>query len=214
MSAEQESTDSQEQDTASIDETLVQEETGTAPEDSEQETVEATPTYEELVGELEQANAKAQENWDKALRIQAEMDNLKKRTQKDVENAHKFALDGFTKELLMVVDSLEMGIQAATSDIPEVVQLKEGSELTLKQLQSAFTKFNVIAIDPVNEAFNPEQHQAMSMQESADVDPNTVMAVFQKGYQLNGRVMRPAMVVVSKAPSTVAEDTPETDEQA
>lgn len=198
MTAEQESTDSKEPENPSVDEVLEQDETGTESEDAAETEAEPELTYEQLAVELEQAQNKAQENWDKALRVQAEMENLKKRSKKEVENAHKFALEGFAKELLAVIDSLEMGIQAATAETPEVLKLKEGSELTLKQFQAALNKFNVIAIDPDGEAFDPEQHQAMSMQESDEVEPNTVVAVFQKGYLLNGRVIRPAMVVVSK----------------
>ena len=156
-------------------------------------------SVEELQKQLKQAEKKVAENWDKAVRIQAEMENLKRRTQKDLENAHKYGLEKFAKELLSVIDSLELGIQASTSNDPEVVTLREGSELTIKQFEAVFAKFNIEAIDPVGEAFNPELHQAMTMQPSADVAPNTVLNVFQKGYNLNGRLIRPAMVVVSQA---------------
>lgn len=214
MSAEQESTDSQEQKKTSVDEELEQSESPEIDENTVEASVEPELSYKEVTELLQEAKTKSQENWDKVLRIQAEMENLKKRSQKDIENAHKFALEGFAKEMLIVIDSLEMGIQAATDDVPEVVKLKEGSELTLKQFQAALTKFNIEAIDPTGAAFNPEQHQAMSIQESAEVDPNTVVAVFQKGYLLNGRMIRPAMVVVSKAPVEVQENTSENDEQA
>ena len=153
----------------------------------------------ELQKKLVQAEKKAVENWDKVLRIQAEMDNLKRRTQKDLDSAHKYGLEKFAKELLNVIDSLELGIQAATSDVPEVVKLKEGSELTIKQFETVFAKFNIEAIDPTGQPFNPEFHQAMTMLPSADVEPNTVINVFQKGYVLNGRLIRPAMVVVAQA---------------
>ena len=152
-----------------------------------------------LQKELKQAHKKAAENWDKVVRIQAEMENLKRRTQKDLENAHKYGLEKFSKELLSVIDSLELGIQASTSDNPEVVALKQGSELTIKQFEAVFAKFNIEAVNPEGEVFNPEMHQAMTMHPSADVAPNTVINVFQKGYILNGRLIRPAMVVVSKA---------------
>lgn len=153
----------------------------------------------DLQKQLAEAQQKAQENWDKAMRAQAEMENIKRRTMKDVENAHKFAVEKFAKELLGVMDSLELGIQASSSDSPEVAKLREGSELTLKQFQAAFAKFNIEVVDPLGQPFNPELHQAMAQQPSADLAPNTVMAVFQKGYTLHGRLMRPAMVVVSKA---------------
>ncbi len=153
----------------------------------------------ELQNQLEQAKQEAGQNWEKVLRIQAEMENLRKRTQKDLENAHKFALEKFAKELITVLDSLELGIQASTGDSPEIVKLREGSELTLKQFESVLSRFNIETINPLGEPFNPEWHQAMSMQVSEQYAPNTVMNVFQKGYLLNGRLLRPAMVVVAKA---------------
>jgi len=174
-------------------------------------------SLEILQKQLKQAQKKAEENWDKAVRAQAEMENLKRRTQKDLENAHKYGLEKFAKELLSVIDSLELGIQASTSDNPEVVSLRKGSELTIKQFESVFDKFNIEAIDPAGQTFNPELHQAMTTQASADVEPNTVINVFQKGYILNGRLIRPAMVVVSKAVDSPAKpegDSVNFDEQA
>ncbi len=165
----------------------------------EEAEVEAEVSVAELQKQLAQAEKKVTDNWDKVLRIQAEMDNLKRRTQKDLDSAHKYGLEKFAKELLNVIDSLELGIQAATSDEPEVLKLKEGSDLTIKQFEAVFAKFNIEAIDPTGEPFNPEFHQAMSMLPSADVEPNTVINVFQKGYVLNGRLIRPAMVVVAQA---------------
>ncbi|MDO9105532.1 MAG: nucleotide exchange factor GrpE [Methylovulum sp.] len=156
-------------------------------------------TLDELKLELAEAKLKAKENWDKALRIQAEMENLKKRTQKDLEDAHKFALTGFAKELLSVLDSLVLGLQAAAGDSEEVKKFREGSELTIRQFESAFAKFNIVAIDPIGQPFNAEHHQAMVMQVVEGAEPNTVVNVFQKGYMLNGRLLRPAMVVVAKA---------------
>ncbi|WP_442499260.1 nucleotide exchange factor GrpE [Methylobacter sp. sgz302048] len=172
------------------------------------------PTLEELKQQLTQAEQKAQENWDKAVRAQAEMENLKRRTQKDLESAHKFALEGFAKELLPVLDSLTLGLQAATGDSPEVEKFRVGSELTIKQFESVFAKFNIETIDPVGQPFNPEHHQAMAMQVVEGVEPNTVVNVFQKGYLLNGRLLRPAMVVVAKASEKPAEDTPSNNKQA
>ena len=166
-------------------------------EELEDEDIELS--VEELQKQLLKAENKAAENWDKVLRIQAEMDNLKRRTQKDLDSAHKYGLEKFAKELLSVIDSLELGLQAATSDVPEVVKLKEGSELTVKQFESVFAKFNIEAIDPIGQPFNPEFHQAMTMMPTADAEPNTVINVFQKGYVLNGRLIRPAMVVVAQA---------------
>lgn len=167
-------------------------------------------TIEELKQELAEAKQKAHDNWDKAVRVQAEMENLKKRTQKDLEDAHKFALTSFAKELLPVLDSLVLGLQAATGDSEEVQKFRVGSEMTIKQFESVFAKFNIVAIDPLGQPFNPEQHQAMVMQEVEGAEPNTVVNVFQKGYMLNGRLLRPAMVVVAKA----AEKPSEIDKQA
>lgn len=170
-------------------------------------------SVETLQKQLKLAEKKAEDNLDKAMRTLAEMENLKRRTQKDLENAHKYGLEKFSKELLAVIDSLELGIQASTSDEPEVVSLREGSELTIKQFESVFAKFNIEAINPQDQPFNPELHQAMTMQASADVPANTVLNVFQKGYSLNGRLIRPAMVVVSQAVKTVEpeQDNPEDD---
>lgn len=160
----------------------------------------------ELKRELAEAEQKAQENWDKAVRALAEMDNLKKRTQKELEDAHKYALNNFAKELLPVLDSLELGLQAASGDSEEVKKFREGNELTIKQFETVFTKFNIETINPMGEAFNAERHQAMVMQELPGATPNTVVNVFQKGYMLNGRLLRPAMVVVAKAPEKPLKD--------
>jgi molecular chaperone GrpE len=163
-------------------------------------------TIDELKKELEEAKQKAHDNWDKAVRTQAEMENLKRRTQKDLEDAHKFALTGFAKELLPVFDSLVLGLQAATGDSEDVKKFWEGSELTIKQFEALFAKFNIVAIDPLGLPFNAEQHQAMLMQVVESAAPNTVVNVFQKGYMLNGRLLRPAMVVVAKAAEKPSED--------
>ncbi len=154
---------------------------------------------EELMEKLDEAEKKATENWDQLLRTKAEMDNIRRRTQKDLENAHKYALEKFISELLAVKDSLEMGVSAAQQENATVESLKEGSEMTLNMLAGVFEKFNVVEINPEGEKFNPEHHQAMSMQPNPDLEPNTVMAVMQKGYLLNDRLVRPAMVMVSKA---------------
>ncbi len=171
-------------------------------------------TVEELQQALHEAQQKAQENWDKAVRVQAEMENLKRRTQKDLEDAHKFALSSFAKDLLSVLDSLVLGLQAATGDSEEVQKFREGSELTIKQFESVFAKFKIETIDPAGQPFNAEQHQAVLVQDIEGAEPNTVVNVFQKGYMLNGRLLRPAMVVVAKASEKPAADTPSIDEQA
>ena len=149
---------------------------------------------------LEDARNKADEHWNQLLRANAELENTRRRARQDVENAHKYALEKFATELLPVKDSLEMGLAAVDTDDNETAaRLKEGVELTLKMLTSAFDKFGIEAVDPMGEPFDPALHQAMSMQESTEHAPNTVMVVMQKGYRLNDRLIRPAMVVVSKA---------------
>jgi len=177
---------------------------------SEEESV-SQVFVDELAQQLVTAQEEAANNWDKVLRIQAELENIKRRSQKDIENAHKFALVDFAKELLTVIDSLELGLQAVAESSPEIEKIREGNELTLKQFQSVFSKFNIETIDPVGEKFDPEQHQAMAMQENADVEPNTVVTVFQKGYLLNGRILRPAMVIVAKAVNSEVEKNEEND---
>ncbi|UTW03047.1 nucleotide exchange factor GrpE [Amphritea atlantica] len=135
---------------------------------------------------------------DQELRTKAEMQNVRRRAEKDVEKAHKFALEKFVNELLPVVDSLERAIEASSSDEEAVVALREGVEMTLKMFVTGLGKFQVEQHNPVGEPFSPEQHQAMSMVPNPDVAANHVMAVMQKGYSLNGRLIRPAMVIVSK----------------
>ncbi len=152
---------------------------------------------ETLQLQLEKEMEQSQINRDAALRAQAEMENLRKRTTRDIENAHKFALDKFVNELLPIMDSLSLGMTAAES-AEHVDELREGMDLTLKMFISAIEKFGVKEIDPLNEKFNPEQHEAVSMQEIEGSESGTVVTVMQKGYELNGRLVRPAMVVVAK----------------
>lgn len=149
---------------------------------------------------LDEATSQASENWDKFMRSQAELDNILKRTKRDIENAHKFAIEKFVNELLPVRDSLEMGLDHAEGEDVDPAKLKEGSELTLRMLNQAMEKFNIVQIDPRGEVFNPELHEAMTMVPSDEVDPNCVLEVIQKGYVLNNRLIRPARVIVAKAP--------------
>lgn len=183
---------------------------------AESEAQQQADTGDDLSQRLSETEAKAQEHWDQLLRTKAEMDNLRRRTERDLENAHKYALERFALELLPVKDSLEMGLSAAENEGAEVASLKEGTELTLKMLETAMEKFGIAHVHPIDEVFNPELHQAISMLESADKAPNTVIDVMQKGYTLNDRLIRPAMVVVSKASSADSEDETGTniDEQA
>ncbi|MDZ7802659.1 nucleotide exchange factor GrpE [Thiohalophilus sp.] len=157
-------------------------------------------SIEELQAKLTEAENRAQENWDKLLRVNAEMDNLRRRTERELENAHKYAVERFAQELLAVRDSLEMGVAAAEQEEASVEKIKEGTELTLRMLEGAMDKFNIQSIDPQDEPFDPERHQAMSTVETPDKAPNTVINVMQKGYLLNDRLIRPAMVIVSRAP--------------
>ncbi len=147
---------------------------------------------------LEEARAVADEYRDQVLRVRADLENIKRRHVVELEKAHKFALDGFVRELLQVRDSLELGHEAAMVDGANVEKLREGTELTLKLLSDVMGKFGVDVVDPLNQPFDPELHQAMSLQPRNDVPPNTVVAVIQKGYTLNARLVRPAMVMVSR----------------
>ena len=149
-----------------------------------------------LEAQLEDAQAKATENWESYLRAKAEMDNLRRRNTRDVESAHKYGIEKFVTELLPVLDSMAMGL--ATEDA-SAESLREGMEMTMNMLEKMLEKLSIEEIDPLNEKFDADKHQAMTMQPNADVEPNTVIAVMQKGYALNGRLIRPAMVMVSKA---------------
>lgn len=147
---------------------------------------------------LEDARNKADEHWNQVLRVQAEAENARRRAARDVENAHKFALERFAQDLLPVKDSLELGLAAAGEDAA-VEKLREGTELTLKMLTQAMEKYGIKEVNPMGQPFNPELHQAMSMQPSDTQPANTVLVVMQKGYVLNDRLVRPALVVVAKA---------------
>jgi len=151
-----------------------------------------------LTRQLAEAESKVSDYWDKLLRLQAEMENQRKRAQNDVTKARKFALEGIVNDLLPVRDSLEMGLAAAMLDDADPKSIVEGAELTLKMLTQLFEKNNIVEINPVDEKFDPEFHQAMSMQEVEGKAPNTVTSVMQKGYTLNERLVRPALVMVSK----------------
>lgn len=181
----------------SNEEKVAPEEVLDAGQELPEEAGDVTQDPEELHALLTDARSKADQHWDQCLRLQADMDNLRKRNERDLANAHKFALEKFVDALLPVKDSLEMGLLAAVENA-DVAKLVEGSELTLKMFTSAMDKFNVNEVNPLNEKFNPEYHEAMSMQERDDVEPNTVVTVVQKGYTLNDRLIRPAMVIVSR----------------
>lgn len=163
----------------------------------EQEQVSQQP-QEDLSGLLEDALSKADEHWNELLRAKAEMENLRRRHSRDLENAHKHALDKFVAELLPIYDSMEFGLNAASGEEASLDAVREGLEMTMKMFQSSIAKFGLEQIDPEGQAFDPELHQAMAMQAVEGVEANQVLTVAQKGYQFNGRLLRPAMVVVSQ----------------
>ncbi len=173
----------------------------------EQHAHEAVSAEQERINELELAlaavKATVNDQKDSVIRAKAEVDNVRRRAAQDVEKARKFALEKFAAELLPVVDNLERAIANIDKEDEAQKVLGEGVELTLQSFLSGVEKFGVKAVDPQDQPFNPEFHQAMSMQEVPGVAPNTVIAVMQKGYELNGRLIRPAMVMVSKAAPTV-----------
>lgn len=152
-----------------------------------------------LYAELEAANQTIADQKDSVVRAAADVDNMRRRAAQDVEKAHKFALEKFANELLPVIDNLERAIEFSDKENETLKPLLEGIDMTVKSFNDAVAKFGVEIVNPQGEQFNPEFHQAMSIQPSNDVTPNTVLAVMQKGYTLNGRLLRPAMVMVSKA---------------
>jgi molecular chaperone GrpE len=158
-------------------------------------------SVEALSAALEEARAAADQARDQALRAQAESENVRRRAQRDVENAHKFGLERFVNDLLPVVDNLERAVDAARSQAGDgaAAAIADGVELSLKLFIDTLARAELKQLDPVGEPFDPKFHQAVSMVESADAEPNSVLQVLQKGYTLNGRLVRPAMVMVSKA---------------
>ncbi len=167
-----------------------------AEKESDSDGLEALNSSEST--ELEQAKGLAADYLDRMTRMQAEMDNLRKRTARDVDNARKFALERFARELLAVADSMDLGLTAA-EDAEDVGALKEGMELTRKQLFDVLERFDIEVMDAMGVRFDPEQHEAMTMVPNPEMEPNTVMDVIQKGYTLNGRLLRPARVIVTAA---------------
>jgi len=174
----------------------------TAPENEAEATVETAQEIDmvaELSRKLAIAEQTIKDQQDSVIRAKAEMENVRRRATQDVEKAHKFALDKFAEGLLPVIDSMELAISHADQEDEALKPMIEGVELTLKSMLSTIEKFGLTPIDPVEQAFDPEKHQAMSMQVVEGVPANQVIAVMQKGYELNGRLIRPAMVMVSKA---------------
>ena len=159
------------------------------PVDDENETLEE---------QLLQAQATIKEYWDQVVRMRAEVENNRKRAERDVENAHKYALKNFVDSLLPVIDSMEMGQTAANAENATLESIREGSELTMTMFAQVLERSGLQQINPLGEKFDPEKHQAISMVEVPDAAPNSVIEVMQKGFSLNDRLIRPAMVVVTK----------------
>jgi len=176
---------------ASKIETQASTDTEQAIESTERE-VEVIPSPEEM---LKEAERKSQEHYDAWMYAKAEGENIRRRAAEDVSKAQKFAVERFSNEMLAVMDSLQAGLAVETASVES---FKSGMELTLKQLSSVFDKFNITEINPVGEKLDPHKHQAIGMVDS-DQPANTVVSVMQKGYALNDRVLRPAMVMVAKA---------------
>ena len=172
------------------------------PQNSEQGDFSEDLSLDQTLEKLAAAQLAAEDAKDDLLRVQAEMQNLRRRTEQDIEKAHKYGQEKFSIELLSVMDNLERALTAASEHEDDSVKaIYDGVDLTLKSFIDCFSKFNIETLDPLGEPFDPQTHQAMGMQENPEVEPNTVIAVMQKGYTLHGRVIRPAMVMVAKEPS-------------
>ena len=166
--------------------------------DTSAETDAEDVTIESLSEQMEVLKTAAADSLDKAVRAQAELDNVRKRTARDIQNAHKYSLDKFINELLPVLDSMELGINAAET-VEDVSSLREGMELTMKMFSTSLEKSGVSPVEPKKgDKFNPDQHEAVTMQELDDAESGTIVTTLQKGYELNGRLIRPAMVIVAK----------------
>jgi molecular chaperone GrpE len=200
MSTESEKQTESNASTAAEEEALLEDASASRTGDADGDLASASEalTPEELQAQLASARAEAESLRDQALRVRAEMENLRRRHAAELEKAHKYALDSFVRELLQVRDSLELGHDAALAEGADIAKLREGMELTLKLMGDVMDRFGVTPVDPVEQPFDPEFHQAMTMQPRSDLPPNTVVAVMQKGYTLNGRLVRPALVMVSQ----------------
>jgi len=213
MSKDQ-SVEQPEQDTAATAETRREEQPGERTEkpEAQQETPDTAADssgetaasegpeaeIERLREQLAAAEARARENWERVLRIEAEKENVRKRAERDADSARKRAVENFATELLAVRDSLELGLEAARQEDADLDKLIEGTELTERMLAQLMEKYHIEEINPVGEKFNPDLHQAMSMQEVEGQESNTVVSVMQKGYRLHDRLLRPALVMVAK----------------
>ena len=202
---------SNEDNNTPVDQTSVDEQSQ-APEaqsasNAETEGMDWKAYADELEAKLSAAEATIEGQKESVLRAKADSENARRRAEQEVDKARKFALEKFAGELLTVADNLERATLAADTENEVLKPLLEGIELTQKSFMSTFEKFGLVVIDPQGEPFNPEHHQAMSIQDTDDVAPNTVIAVMQKGYLINGRLLRPAMVMVSRSGSNNTVDT-------
>lgn len=177
------------------------EENGGTPETGMPESASPLAELERLQQALTEAEERARSHWEQYLRAVAELDNVRKRAQRDIEAANRYGLEKFAAELLPVRDSLELAVQSAAGQEVDPRSLKQGQEATLQLLAKALERLGLTPIDPVGETFDPTRHEAMLAQESATAKPDTVLQVVQTGYELNGRVIRPARVIVAKAPA-------------
>jgi molecular chaperone GrpE len=177
----------------------VLDETASIVEATEDAISNAELTIATLTQQLQAAEHQAESYKDNLLRVRAETENARKRMERDLDNARKFALEKIATELLSVNDSLELGVEAAAKENASLESVQEGMSLTLKQLQNILEKFGILEINPANQKFDPQFHEAMAMQAVPNVESGTVLFVAQKGYQLNERLLRPARVIVAKA---------------
>jgi molecular chaperone GrpE len=194
--SDQEHNSDVDENSETVEETVT--DTGAVEPQPEEAVVEPLLNAEEQIEALQQELVSTKDN---ALRMVAEAQNIKRRAEKDIDNARKYALEKFASELLAVADNMERALEASDSENEQLKPLTEGIELTQKSLLDILAKFNVEQLNPLGEPFDPQVHQAMSMIESPDAEPNSVTLVMQKGYTLNGRLLRPAMVMVAKAPA-------------
>ena len=199
-STEQEQTITPEENLENVSQEEISSEEQSPEETVQSEELDPIAQMAKLEAELAEAKATIDGQKESVVRAAAEIENIRRRAAQDVEKAHKFALEKFANELLPVIDNLERAVEFSDKENESIKPIIEGIELTQKSFIDAVAKFGVELVDPQGDKFNAEFHQAMSMQPSEDVEPNTVIAVMQKGYTLNGRLLRPAMVMVSKAP--------------
>ncbi len=192
--------DNLETDTESVadTETVAEETLRDAAAQTDEATESSDDSADSIEVELQKAQATIQEYWDQIMRLRAEMENNRKRAERDVENAHKFALKNFVENLLPVIDSMEMGQSAAIAENATLESIREGSELTMNMFVQVLQRSGLEQINPLGDKFDPEKHQAISMVEMPDAESNSVIEVMQKGFLLNDRLIRPAMVVVAK----------------